>query len=146
MGTNSMPPAGFKPVIDPLTGLVEGWVVEATDTSTMVLPWAAGPIDLRSATTASLHFDSLLLARRSVASVQVSVDGRNWQTLLIVPASDDWLSIDVDLSPFAGQLIFLRFVFDAQAPEPGLTADSWLLRRASVGAPADGKYVDGSAR
>jgi hypothetical protein len=47
--------------------------------------------------------------------VEISIDGETWQTLSAVPASDDWLKLTIDLSPHAGRLIRVRFVFDPGA-------------------------------
>jgi hypothetical protein len=46
------------------------------------------------------------------ADVQVSTDGQRWITVARVVASAHLEEIDVDLSPFAGRLIWIRFVFD----------------------------------
>jgi hypothetical protein len=38
--------------------------------------------------------------------VQVSVDGKTWQTVFAAMA--DWTTIDIDLSQFAGRVIQVR--------------------------------------
>jgi hypothetical protein len=68
------------------------------------------------------------VSRASTVSVQGSTDGTSWQALMDVPAIDDWSVIDVDLRPFAGQVVWLRFVFDAvQSRMPDDPPDTWLV-------------------
>jgi hypothetical protein len=111
-------------------GAGPGWTAEATETARFVLPW--GLIDLRNAASASLRFESRLLAETSTALVQVSMDGHTWQTFAVVPAGSDWLTVDVDVSAFAGQVFYVRFVFDAVTPANGAPADLWQIRTISV--------------
>lgn len=70
-------------------------------------------IDLSDASTATLSFDSSLAG--GGAGLEVSLDGRTWERLHAVPALESWTRIDVDLSSFAGQVIRVRFAFDAAA-------------------------------
>jgi hypothetical protein len=91
-----------------------------------VLQWDA--IDLRQAASGSLRFESRLTTHASTARVEVSLDGRSWQTVGSVPASPEWLDVDVDLSAFAGQIVYVRFAFDAVAPADGAPPDIWEIR------------------
>ena len=73
------------------------------------------PVDLTMATSAQLSFESLLSDSRSAGlvgpagQVQVSLDGVTWERLAVVPSGDDWLRIRIDLSAYAGAVIYLRF-------------------------------------
>lgn len=134
--TGWQPTVGWSLAATSVTGGAgQVWVAEAHATGRDTLLWAR-PIDLREATDARLHFRSSLTSRASTASVQVSLDGVTWQSLTAVPAGDGVL-IDVDLSAFAGQIVWLRFVFDAVAPPtPGGLPDVWVI---------DAVEVDGAA-
>jgi hypothetical protein len=78
-------------------------------------------LDLTQVPGARLLFASQLRASRSRASVEVSLDGVNWQTLAAVPSSDDWQSLDVDLGSLAGQIAHVRIVFDAGSADDALS-------------------------
>ena len=85
-------------------------------------------LDLRSSSTAVLSFESSLsMDSASSAEIQVSEDGTTWQTLVQVPASDDWITLNVDLSAWAGRVVQVRFAFDAKAPRRGGRPDTWLI-------------------
>jgi hypothetical protein len=90
------------------------------------------PIDLRGASAATLLFESRLSGGGSGAEVQVSLDGVTWQTVAVVPSSDDWTLLAVDLGAFAGQVVRLRFAFDAVAPVLGQGQDRWFVRGVTV--------------
>jgi hypothetical protein len=108
------------------------WTVVGADTTRSVLTSPAA-IDLRGAASGHLRFESLLRANRSTASIQVSVDGQNWQNVGVVPASGDWLTVDLDLTAFAGQVVWVRFVFDSVVPDPGADPDTWQIRNVIIG-------------
>jgi hypothetical protein len=66
------------------------------------------PIDLTSAVFPILYFE----AQRSdddPAFVEVTRDGKSWIRVEI-PLATDWTPVTLDLSPFAGQVIYVRFV------------------------------------
>ena len=68
-------------------------------------------IDLRSKLDAQLRLQSFLAGEAdAIGELQASVDGVTWITLGITRASDSWETLDIDLSPFAGQTIRLRFI------------------------------------
>jgi hypothetical protein len=77
---------------------------------------AAGPdletmIDLRSSIDARLRLDSFLTGDTDAfGELQASVDGVTWITLGVVRADEGWETLDIDLSPFAGHTIRLRFI------------------------------------
>jgi len=56
--------------------------------------------------------------------VEVSDDGVTWERVGHVPPADTDVTTDVDLTPFAGRLIDLRFAFDA-VPGIGVAPDGW---------------------
>jgi hypothetical protein len=90
-------------------------------------PLAIYSIDLTHATSAHLQFQSLLSSRGVTGAVEVSVDGTTWQGVATVPSTGGWTTVDVDLSAFAGQIVYLRFVLDPAAPETGVQPGSWQL-------------------
>jgi hypothetical protein len=49
-----------------------------------------------------------------------------------VPPSDEWLSIDVDLSSFAGQILQVRFVMDAEVSAGRPQFSRWQIRRFAI--------------
>ena len=75
--------------------------------------WVTRMFDLRDATDVRLQFQSWSGGEAAAASIQVSTDGRSWQTLASVPPASGWARVDVDLSTFSGQVVWIRFVFDA---------------------------------
>ncbi len=90
------------------------WQAEVMADGTRMLS-LADAIDLRGAESAQLRFASWRAGASSRAAVQVSLDGVTWITLGQVPESDRWTDVELDLSPFAGELIRLRFVFEPEA-------------------------------
>ena len=76
-----------------------------------------GPVDLTAATAARLTFASWLSSRGSTATVEVSLDGGGtWVPVAEVAGSETWVPIEVDLGAYVGQVLDVRFVFDAIAP------------------------------
>ena len=93
------------------------------------VPFAMTPLDLRLFALSSLRFESRRGMDISRAELQVSVDGETWQPLAGVPPSDDWIGVNVDLSAFTGQIVYLRFVMEG-GPPAGLPQDArWEIRR-----------------
>ncbi len=91
----------------------------------------ADAIDLRDATPAFVAFDSWLASGTSRGAVQVSIDGETWVTVRDVAPSDDWTSIGVDLSLFAGEIVRVRFVLDAR-DKPEAEEPAWRIRNFQV--------------
>jgi hypothetical protein len=87
-------------------------------------PTLSYQLDLRAARQPHLSFESRRPDGRASAELQVSVDGVSWQTIVEVPATEDWTTIGVDLNAFAGSLIHVRFVLH---PGPGSAAGTWSL-------------------
>jgi hypothetical protein len=83
----------------------------------------ASPIDLRDAIAPVLSFESRLAAGEGDVSVEVTRDGRHWIRIARVPQMEDWTSVSLDLSPFAGDVVYVRFVSS--------TSD-WLVRAMTV--------------
>ena len=103
------------------------WAAVASDARRDVLSWAR-PIDLRDAADARLQFRSRLISRASTAAAQVSTDGVTWQTVAAMPATDEWMVVDIDLSPLAGRIVWIRFLFDAIAPATNVVPpDVWWI-------------------
>ena len=115
-------PDGFVPVGN---GGDRGWAAVAGEPAIQTLQLAL-PVDLRSSAGARLRFESRLEALTSRADVQVSADGIHWLTVQEVIASDDWAPVEVDLSPFHGQIIFVRLTL-ATFVGTGDVADQWQL-------------------
>ncbi len=74
-------------------------------------------IDLRTATAAHLrlHLHGWAPTTSARAEVQVSLDaGKTWITIAQLQGPEDLLSVDIDLLPFLGEVILVRFVlYDA---------------------------------
>ncbi len=92
-----------------------GWIAMAAGPRGELAAWMP-VIDLREVTDARLSLGSWLTAFGSAASVQVSTDGVTWQVVKALGAADG--SMDVDLSPFAGQVVWVRVVFEAVGAPP----------------------------
>ena len=80
-------------------------------------------IDLTSATGALLTLTARVLSDDVAGEIEISVDGGEWRPLLTVAPSQDWAAIDLDLSPWLGRTIALRFVTPDAARRP-----VWLIR------------------
>lgn len=106
------------------------WTADAIESGAHLFLMAA-PIDLRQATSAHLRFESLLSDGASNAFVEVTRDGVTWTRVGAVPPSDDWTGVNVDLSEYSGDVIYVRFVFDGVAT-PGTPIDTWSIRAVSI--------------
>ncbi|HLA44048.1 MAG TPA: hypothetical protein VJZ27_11465, partial [Aggregatilineales bacterium] len=85
-------------------------------------------LDLRSVPNPLLSFQSRLTAAYSSASVEVSLDGVNWQPVAMLSPSADWQTVQVDLNAYRGQMIALRFTWLSRLPQPDDPGvDSWQL-------------------
>ena len=83
--------------------------------------------DLRTASTASLTFESSLSSGASVAEVQISEDAGAWQTIMLVPPSEDWIPLSIDLSPWSGRVVHVKFAFRGAASRFGRPPDTWKI-------------------
>lgn len=125
-----IPPAPFRAGVwmnDGVAPSANGavWETLANATGGAALSWG-NAIDLRDATTARLTFMSRLSAPRQ-AFVEVRVNGFEWLPVALVSTSPAWLSLDVDLTPYVGSLIEVRFVLVAQDRLEGSPAGVWSL-------------------
>ena len=111
------------------TGL--GWRAAGNVDETHTLQWSRA-IDLRSIARARLSFWSWMTPGSSVAEVQATVDGVNWQTIAAMASSDTWTAGDVDLGTFIGQIIELRFIYKSSSP-----GDSWKIDEVRIDKAAE---------
>jgi hypothetical protein len=109
---------------------VSEWRASAAPDQVQTLAWPA-PIDLLDGGPATLEFDSRLSAGQARATVEVSQDGRTWSAVALVPPSSEWTAMSVDLSQFAGSVIYVRFVYDGGSS--AMEAEQWALRNVSFG-------------
>lgn len=107
------------------------WTAEATETGAQMFVLGA-PIDLTDAAAPVLRFDSRLSGGASEAFVEVTRDGVTWSRVAAVPPSDDWVNVGVDLSDFAGAVVYVRFVYAGVGPIGGAPAEAWAIRDISV--------------
>jgi hypothetical protein len=105
-----------------------GWTTIRDGAGTARLEWAGG-IDLRDFTTARLTFDSWLTAARSNATVEVRASGSEWMPIFLVPSTEGWTPMAVDLTPYAGTVVQVRMVFET--PEPS-ASDFWQVDNLQV--------------
>jgi hypothetical protein len=111
--------------LEPGSSIVAPEPIAATPAS----PAVAGARDLVTATTTSdvqrlmlppihlsadgpaarLTFDAWFEASSS-ATVEISLDGTTWETIATSPVTSHWGRFDVDLSPWAGRIIYIRIV------------------------------------
>ncbi len=99
------------------------WQAVASVNGLEVLYWTK-PVDLTDAASAQLSFVSSL-SGRSTAEVQASVDGITWQRVAVVPGGTN--GVTADLTAFAGQVVYVRFVFKTAAPAGGAAPDRWTI-------------------
>ena len=89
-----------------------------------VLIWQR-PLDLRGALQPRLELMSQLTATQSTAVLQVRTVAGSWEVAALIPSSSEWTPMDVDLSPWAGQVIQLAFVWTGAPPYRAEAADFW---------------------
>ena len=107
---------GFVP-LDELPGgaFGQGWMSESSQDGVRTLTSR----ERLSRRGAVLRLQSWLSGwAPSVAVVQASLDGVDWQTIRQVTASDGWVPVEVDLSAYGGTPVFVRFAFRASEAEP----------------------------
>lgn len=93
----------------------QAWIMSGSGSG--MLFWQS-PISLYGAVApVTLTFQSLV-SGSGAAVVQVSVGGQDWQPVSVVPASEGWITVNVDLSRFAGGIIFIGFAWQ------GVSADA----------------------
>ncbi len=118
---------GFARATEPASsGVDSSWIAVARGTAITTLQLAE-PLDLTGARGARLRFHSLLSSVASYAAVQVSTNGVDWVTIRTLDASDDWTLVDIDLGDYAGERVFVRFVFKTAAPAEGEAPAFWRI-------------------
>jgi hypothetical protein len=108
------------------------WTAEALGTDAQLLMLTA-PIDLRHATSAVLRFDSMRPDGAAEAFIEATRDGRTWERVAIVPPSDDWSTVVVDLREFLGDVIYVRFAYAGTAAD-GLPLEAWSVSGVAIDA------------
>jgi hypothetical protein len=89
---------------------------EAADVMAIAI---ADGLTITPAPGARLAFESWLTAPAMSGEVQISADGERWITFALVPESDDWQRVDVDLSAWQGRTIHVRLVIASRSgPAP----------------------------
>jgi hypothetical protein len=112
-----------------VTGDGRGWVARNPDSGAETLDWRR-QIDLRSAVSGKLTFWSWLSASTSRGEVQITTDGVTWETVSAVPTNDNWQRLDIDLGRYVGQVVGIRFAYEATGP--GAPADLWRVDGVAV--------------
>jgi hypothetical protein len=115
-----------------------GWQVIAANT-VETLRWTRA-LDLRTAPLGyriELTYQSLLSSLQSTAVVQISLDGVNWMPVAAAVASGQWVTETLDLSAYAGQVVYVQFVLNGVAPtQAEQPVDYWLIDQVLVQAIA----------
>src|SRR5699024_8754931 len=94
------------------------------------------PLDLRGALAPVLRFQSLIAANNTSTAVQISTDAQNWVMAAVLQADNEWRDITVDLSAYRDQIVWLRWVWLPQGPEPtDQLTDTWTLQQITVHDP-----------
>ncbi len=110
-----------------------GWQVTANNRAD-VLRWDR-LIDLTTVLPGQavlLSFESLLVSDRSVALVQVSIDGINWTTVAMPSSAPNWQQQVIDLTGYAGAMVRVQFLWQGAASSDGQPVDSWQVDEVSV--------------
>jgi hypothetical protein len=105
------------------------WQAVVTSADVRILAMST-PIDLLDGGPARLQFESRLTAGQASASIEVSSDGATWTPIALVPPSDEWVDVTVDLSEFSGRVIYVRFVYDGRTSQTA-GAEQWAVRNVS---------------
>jgi len=65
------------------------------------------------------------LVSAALPEVRVSSDGVHWQTLAMLAATDEWVGVVIDLSPYQGQTVYLQFDCRSPVGIEGEAIDLW---------------------
>jgi subtilisin family serine protease len=115
----------LTPTADML-GAGYGWQATSTDQTTTLT--FAQPIDLRTAANPILTYWSAVVSQSSTGTAEISLDGQNWQMVSIIGNNQAWQQFAVDLNPYKGQVVWLRFAWYSQPQvDPSSPLDYWLL-------------------
>jgi hypothetical protein len=102
------------------------WLAVAAPAEVRMLALST-PIDLLDGGPATLQFESRLTTGQARASIEVSSDGTTWMPVGLVPPSDEWIDVSVDLSEFSGRVIYVRLVYNGGASQAG-HVERWTIR------------------
>jgi WD40 repeat protein len=94
-------------------------------------------VDLEAAQAPVLHFDYYLKSQSAFAGVEISTDTVTWTPILTITTQDIYQAETIDLSPYIGQVVYVRFVWNTPDPEG---ADFWVIYNLRV-ADAVGEAV-----
>jgi hypothetical protein len=112
----------------------DGWTTTDEETAPVRTLTSASPLDLSGASEAVLTFGSTLTAVGARATVEVRVNGMDWETVAVVDPSDTWWPTEVDLTRYAGLPVDVRFVYRADgAASPDLSGQ-WAIEGVLVAA------------
>ena len=109
------------------------WQV-ATAQQVEQLRWTR-PLDLHGLgadSAAQLRFQSLLTGANSTAQVQLSVDGVTWLTVASVSPSDQWILQTLDLGAYAGQLVYIQFLWSGAPASDAAITGLWSVDEVQV--------------
>ncbi len=114
-----IPSGGWSPDVSG-----QEWVVSSGMDISMLT--SAHAFDLSDMLSPHFNFISSLSSSASLATVQVSLDGFNWNLLQTLYSPSGEMTLEsIDLSAYAGQSIWLQFVWFYTA---GASSDSWSVQ------------------
>jgi hypothetical protein len=85
------------------------------------------PVNLSGATNPVLTFATNVNVTYSIPMVEISTDGQNWQPISTLGTTAGWQAVEVNLSAYVGQLVWLRFGWVSRLPGTGEAYDVWML-------------------
>lgn len=100
------------------------WVISGASSGTLY--WQT-PISLRGVAAPVMLMFQSRFSGSGVAFVQASTDGQNWQPISTVPASESWTTVSVDLSRYAGGIIYIGFAWQGTDALSQWAVDSLLV-------------------
>ena len=103
------------------------WASGTDGAGTRLLRWKR-PVDVDASTGSTLTFVSSVEGGAGSAEVQISIDGVNWRTVARIPPDEAWTEMQVDLSNFAGQRLFVQFAYTPLLGESAV----WRVRNVRV--------------
>ncbi|HEX3049478.1 MAG TPA: DNRLRE domain-containing protein [Aggregatilineaceae bacterium] len=113
-----------------------GWFVEALTRNQISILTAGYQMDLRSAVNPQVTFwQQMTLTSGDTSALEISLDGgQTWFSLdLQIGTTSPWASRTVDLTPYRGNVIQLRFSLDTQGSVPeGQTGFGWWIDELAV--------------
>jgi hypothetical protein len=86
------------------------WASGVDSLGTRLLRWKR-PVDVDATAGSKLLFVSSVEGGAGSAEVQVSLDGFTWRTVARIPPDEAWTEVQVDLSEFVGQRVYVQFAY-----------------------------------